>query len=531
MNKRYGIRQGVLCLGAAAWLFCMAALPVCAEPDDPAGDPPAVTDAAEQNPGGEAETTADTEETTEETTTAETETETTTSGTTTERTEMTPPDPLEMIESEEAEDGGVCIRSFRWTCEHTVEIPAQIGGKPVTEIGEAAFKYCYADAVLLPDTVKKIGDRAFEGCAYLQSMTIPQSCVSIGEAAFSGCTMLENVTLAERVEAIGKDAFAETPYLNHQTGDAVILGSGILYAYRGTGAAYTIPDNVKIVGAGAFAGAESLQKVTIPSGVTQIQQGAFAGCTALSEIEMPDTVAELAADAFAETKWLTAGKGDFRVLGKMLIAYCGKDSAPEIPDGVQIINNGAFAGQNGITTIRLPEQVREIRDGAFKDCGSLQVAEFGEQLRVIGQDAFSGCRTLNYLRLGHALETIGDHAFAGCPALTAIYLPDTVKQLGSQVFGYGFDDEKGYQRMKNELVLYANSGTVREYADAEGIAHEPLPDAENTEPAPIVTEPPNASKGFGTIRGRAWIPAVFFGGVLALAGALRWFIHRKKESV
>ena len=523
MNKGNGFLQRTAAFCAAVLLLSGAALPVFAEPDAEPADVPA---AAEENPNPDAQT-----ETTDVTadTTAEETTGTTAEITTVVHTEMTPPDPLTMIRYEAAEDGGICITSFRWTCEETVEIPPQIEGKPVTEIGAEAFKYCYADAVALPDTVKKIGARAFEGCAYLQAMPIPKSCVSIGDGAFSGCKMLGNVILPETVREIGREAFAETAYLNGQLGDAVILGSGILYDYRGTDTAYTVPADVKIIGAEAFAGAESLRKITIPQSVTQIQQGAFAGCTALAEIEAPDTFTSLAADAFADTKWLTDSKEDFLTLGKMLIAYQGKESTVEVPEGIQVINAGAFAGNNGITALRLPESVREIRSGACSGCASLQVAEFGDALTAIGDDAFLNCSTLNYLRLGHALETVGDRAFAGCPRLTEVYLPDTVKTLGEKAFGYSFDGESGFRRLKNELVLYSNTGTVREYADAEGIAHEPLPDAENTEPAPIVTEPENASPGFGTIRGKAWIPAAGLGGVLVLAGFIR-FVMRKRRN-
>lgn len=538
MNKRKSTRQHAVCLGAALLLLCGMAMPVYAEPENPEQNPTDVTVITEQTTSEITDTetntiaqtsdvTAETEtETTTETTTT---TEVTTTGTTIVRTEMTPPDPLEMIESEENATGGITICSFRWTCEHTVEIPAQIDGKPVTEIAAEAFKYCYADNVLLPDTVTHIGNRAFEGCVYLESITIPSACVSIGEAAFSGCKALETVNLSDSVQEIGRNAFAETAFLAQQTGDAITLGNGILYAYRGTAEAYTVPDTVRIIGAEAFAGNETLRKVVISENVKQIQQGAFSGCSALAEIETPDTINAVAADAFADTKWLTSGKEDYRILGKMLIAYSGKDSVAEVPDGVQVINDEAFAAQKGITTVRLPASVRKICDGAFRDCPSLQVAEFGDQLTTIGADAFRNCRTLNYLRFGYALETIGDHAFVDCPNLVELYLPDTVTSIGEQALGYGYDEKKGYQRMKNEMVLYANTAVIREYANAETIAHQPLPDAENTAPAPIVTEPENVRQGFGTVRGKAWIPAVALGGLLILAVGIYRGFRRKKE--
>ena len=93
MNKRNGMRQGAAALTAALLLLCGTALPVFAEPDDPAGEP-AVTDETAETTDAAADPDAETTTGTDDTTTAETTTDTTTEGTTTERTEMTPPDPL-----------------------------------------------------------------------------------------------------------------------------------------------------------------------------------------------------------------------------------------------------------------------------------------------------------------------------------------------------------------------------------------------------------------------------------------------------
>lgn len=42
--------------------------------------------------------------------------------------------------------------------------------------------------VIIPDSVKKIGDRAFYLCSSLTTVTIPDSVTTIGYEAFSGCS-------------------------------------------------------------------------------------------------------------------------------------------------------------------------------------------------------------------------------------------------------------------------------------------------------------------------------------------------------
>jgi hypothetical protein len=56
-------------------------------------------------------------------------------------------------------------------------------------------------SVSIPDSVTKIGDRAFAGCTSLTSISIPDSVTSIGDSAFDGCTSLTSVSLSRKTDA------------------------------------------------------------------------------------------------------------------------------------------------------------------------------------------------------------------------------------------------------------------------------------------------------------------------------------------
>jgi len=437
-------------------------------------------------------------------------------------------DPESRMKFEVLPDDTLCLTEYRWESdEFQITIPEQYEGKTVTKIGERAFLYCYADAVELPSTILEIEDRAFEGCAYLQRITIPGNCTRIGEEAFSKCERLVAVLMGSSVQEIGKNAFAGTRFLASQTGDAVIVGDGILLLYRREAVSPEIPSSVKTIAAYAFADHTEIQSIRLPAAVKRIQDGAFSGCTELSEITLEGgTLDELAGDALDRTKWLEKAKEDYVILGDILVKYRGKETVSEVPDQVRVINDNAYAGNAGITTLKMTDSVERIGKEACQGCTSLQVVMCGDHVRKIDDRAFSDCRTLKYLRVGHELETIGTDSFLGCPYLEEVYLPDTLTEIKSHAFGYAKSDQsEAYEKLRNNLIIYSNTETARAYADASGLKHEPLPDVENTEPAPIVTTVKGKGNGWGQPSGRAWIPAVIIGGVLVLAGIL----SRKKK--
>lgn len=114
--------------------------------------------------------------------------------------------------------------------------------------------------ITLGENVSDIGSFAFSRSS-LQSITIPEGVESIEYAAFYYCEDLTEIHIPETVTYIGEKAFAGTPWLEsfydgsmvlEEDSDFLIVGDGVLIAYRGDAEEVEIPQGVKVIVADAF---------------------------------------------------------------------------------------------------------------------------------------------------------------------------------------------------------------------------------------------------------------------------------------
>ena len=101
----------------------------------------------------------------------------------------------------------------------------------VKNIGDAAFEDCGLFYLTIPNSVTKIGTKAFAGCKSLFSIRISNSVTEIGSLAFSSCESLTTVFLPESVKLVGSKAFKGCEQLvefSAYANEDLQLGSGIL---------------------------------------------------------------------------------------------------------------------------------------------------------------------------------------------------------------------------------------------------------------------------------------------------------------
>lgn len=181
--------------------------------------------------------------------------------------------------------------------------------------------------------VTRIGDRAFQGFAQLESVVLADSVKSIGVWAFQNCYTLGSVQMPDGI-AIELGAFRSAPaearlvsadgmpdglsWSLSAAGTLTISGSGAIpdynksdeasptindrpwAKYRNSVRKLVVREGITRVGSRAFQSFEHLESVVLADSVKTIGVWAFQNCFALSEVTLPDSVC-LDTGAFRDT--------------------------------------------------------------------------------------------------------------------------------------------------------------------------------------------------------------------------------------
>lgn len=143
---------------------------------------------------------------------------------------------------------GNILVAFNEDCSENIEIK-----EGTRVIADSPNKGCDIKTINFPDSLIKIGSKAFSGCKQITVIDFPQNLVEIGSFAFYDCENISEIVLPNSLVEIGESAFAHCYYLEQ----------------------IKLPDSLVEIGAKAFVDSSRITTVIIPPNVKKISKETF----------------------------------------------------------------------------------------------------------------------------------------------------------------------------------------------------------------------------------------------------------------
>ena len=255
-------------------------------------------------------------------------------------------------------------------------------GNGVKEIGTSAFNICsnMKGDLVIPTSVTTIGENAFASTGFngkldfqaqieefpaaifkglkFTSVSFSDSVKTIGDRAFENCTQLATVTFGQGLETVGQYAFYNS----------------------GLSGALTFPDSLKKIDTYAFAKCPHITEITLPEGNATIEYGAFTGDTGVQKIKIP--LSEIQFD-----KLNNGGYWIFTQYTENKLETIVVGTAPN-EESMSLFSNSL----GGLKTIVIGTGVSEINNYAFGSANSLESALYPSNLTIY--NAYQGNQNL-----------------------------------------------------------------------------------------------------------------------------------------
>jgi len=337
-------------------------------------------------------------------------------------------------------------------------VPMFTFSSALVSLGEGAFLNCANLSFVSMSSASHITvlpPRLFEGCTKLPSVSIPDGIVKIGISAFKNCTFLSAVSfMGNTLREISDYAFFNCILLTGGSSESKIL-----------------PDNLRVLGVGAFENCANLTSVFIPNDLEVIAERAFLNCEKLTQLTYAiPTLKTIGQNAFLNcafttltlpTTLLSRGvntglvgnpfAGCLRLTSINL--YNGAANGYSEDNGV-IYRSDAFGRTlylypTGRTTVRgepfsIAADVNKIDDYAFYGSNVSELtfsmpSGASVTLVEIGASAFENSR-LNTANISSRVYIIGQGAFKNCPLEGTLTFD--AAEITSMITNDGVDDNR-----------------------------------------------------------------------------------------
>ncbi len=332
--------------------------------------------------------------------------------------------------------------------------------------------------IVVPSKVQLDGDTyvissichyMFQNCGEITSITIEEGITTVGQAAFGACGELTKIDFPASIQSVSSGAFSDTTNVDYDEPIPLLKDESNWYE----GGFYI--DNV------LFDIKPDVTVLNIKEGTRAIADQLFYG-TNISELTVPDSIEYLNTGVFA----------GLQTLEKLTIPFVGEergergnlqrffhDNVPSTLKEVTVtdetvIYQYTYANCSSIEKLSYTRPLERIEERSLSDCTSLKTFGYGGDLESWCDFEYADRLTfLTVLIDGEELEgelvlpsdltEIKEFTFRGFDKITSVTVPESVRTIGMNAFN-------GCSTLKNivlpdnlqEIGYYAFAGTAIE---------------------------------------------------------------------
>lgn len=255
----------------------------------------------------------------------------------------------------------------------------------VESIQNSPVAYTPVEEIILPSTLKTLGNAAFSGATQLKAIDLPEGVTFADNAAgiFSGCSSLTSIDLPASVTQIPSSAFSGCTSLRTVTAESPITKIGA-NAFQNCAALKTIPDLSRVteLGASAFYNCKALRCDVNLSSLKKLEDQVFC-YTQVTVTDFCDTLESI---------------GDWALIWATVKA--------ELPPTLQSIGSYAFFSGNLPETLTIPDSVHTIDNNAFASTKGVKNVFIGSNLSSISVGLFDGSKNVEKITLNASKDEL-----------------------------------------------------------------------------------------------------------------------------
>lgn len=316
--------------------------------------------------------------------------------------------------------------------------------------------------------VTAIDDEVFSKREELVKIILPNSLKSIGNSCFAECKNLSQINVPKNLEVVGTDAFYGTAWLDSMPDNSPVVFGSWLYTYKGQMSANSAVlksedspnaskysgdkvylNNYKNISRGVFKNQKNLVFAELPDDFSSIPQSLFDGCSKLYEVDLPKSLKTIEDFAFRKCTSLEFNDfvdlKDLTSIGNYSFASTSIPGELSFADALHDVGVGAFELCGSITKVNVGSGFEYIPDHAFTECESLVEVSFpareftaDSHLSYIGEHAFEAT-AISEFKVPFNVSDVRMYAFAECDNLTGLYVYNNLTGTKRNVYNADSD--------------------------------------------------------------------------------------------